>query len=74
MSIKKTVYHGKTTIELSDVGADLLYTSKSWTYGRFVVYPFSKMSNGLLNNYKNIYNQYTKYLTAYNKDVKIRGL
>ena len=74
VSIKKTVYHGKTTIELSDVGADLLYTSKSWSYGRFVVYPFSKMSNGLLNNYKNIYNQYTKYLTAYNKDVKIRGL
>ena len=74
VSIKKTVYHGKTTIELSDVGADLLYTSKNWSYGRFVVYPFSKMSNGLLNNYKGIYNQYTKYLTAYNKDVKIRGL
>ena len=74
VSIKKTVYHGKTTIELSDVGADLLYTSKNYNYGRFVVYPFSKMSNGLLSNYKGIYNQYTKYLTAYNKDVKIRGL
>ncbi len=74
VSIKKTVYHGKTTIELSDVGADLLYTSKSYNYGRFVVYPFSKMSNGLLSNYKSIYDKYTKYLTAYSKDVKIRGL
>lgn len=74
VSIKKTVYHGKTTLELSDVGADLLYTNKSYTYGRFVVYPFSKMNNNILSNYKNVYNNYTKYLTAYNKDVKIRGL
>ena len=74
VSIKKTVYHGKTTLELSDVGADLLYTSKNYSYGRFVVYPFSKMSNGLLSNYKSTYDKYTKYLTAYSKDVKIRGL
>ena len=74
VDIKKTVYHGKTTIELSNVGADLLYTNKNWSYGRFVVYPFSKMSNSILSNYKNVYKQYTKYLTAYNKDIKIRGL
>lgn len=74
VSIKKTVYHGKTTIELSDVGADLLYTNKNWSYGRFVVYPFSKMSNSILSNYKNTYDRYTKYLTAYSKEVKIRGL
>ena len=49
VSIKKTVYHGKTTLELSDVGADLLYTNKNWSYGRFVVYPFSKMSNSILS-------------------------
>ena len=74
VDIKKTVYHGKTTIELSNVGADLLYTNKNWSYGRFVVYPFSKMSNSILSNYKNVYKQYTKYLTAYNKDIQIRGL
>jgi poly-gamma-glutamate synthesis protein (capsule biosynthesis protein) len=74
VDIKKTVYHGKTTIELSNVGADLLYTNKNWSYGRFVVYPFSKMSNSILSNYKNVYKQYTKYLTAYSKDVQIRGL
>ena len=74
VSIKKTVYHGKTTLELSDVGADLLYTNKNWSYGRFVVYPFSKMSNSILSNYKSTYDRYTKYLTAYSKEVKIRGL
>ena len=74
VSIKKTVYHGKTTLELSDVGADLLYTNKNWSYGRFVVYPFSKMSNNILSNYKSTYDRYTKYLTAYSKEVKIRGL
>ena len=74
VSIKKTVYHGKTTLELSDVGADLLYTNKNWSYGRFVVYPFSKMSNNILSNYKSTYDKYTKYLTAYSKEVKVRGL
>ena len=74
VSIKKTVYHGKTTLELSDVGADLLYTNKNWSYGRFVVYPFSKMSNSILSNYKSTYDRYTKYLTAYSKEVKVRGL
>ena len=74
VDIKKTVYHGKTTLELSNVGADLLYTNKSYTYGRFVVYPFSKLNNNILSNYKSLYNQYSKYMTAYSKDVKMKGV
>jgi len=74
VDIKKTVYHGKTTIELSNVGADLLYTNKNYSYGRFVVYPFSKLNNSILSNYKSLYNQYGKYMTAYNKDVKLKGV
>ena len=74
VDITKTTYHGKTTLTLSNVGADLLYTSKSYTYGRFVVYPFSKLSNSILSNYKNYYNTYSKYVTAYNKDIKMKGV
>ena len=74
VDITKTTYHGKTTLTLSNVGADLLYTSKSYTYGRFVVYPFSKLSNSILSNYKSLYNTYSKYVTAYDKNVKMKGV
>jgi len=74
VDIKKTVYHGKTTLELSNVGADLLYTSKSYTYGRFVVYPFSKLNNNILYNYKGIYETYSKYVKAYNSNIKMKGV
>lgn len=74
VDITKTVYHGKTTLELSNVGADLLYTSKSYTYGRFVIYPFSKLNNNILSNYKKYYTDYSKYVTAYNKNIKMKGV
>jgi len=74
LDIKKEVYHGKTTITLSNPQADLLYTNKNATYGRFVIYPFSKLNNNILSNYKNLYKQYSKYVTAYNSDVKMLGV
>ncbi len=75
VDITKTIYHGKTTLSLSNVGADLLYTSKSYTYGRFVIYPFSKLNNNILSNYKNYYTNYSnKYVKAYNKDIKMKGV
>ncbi len=74
VDITKTTYHGKTTLELSNVGADLLYTNKSSTYGRFVVYPFSKLNNNILYNYKGLYSQYSNYVKAYDKNIKMKGV
>ncbi len=74
IDIEKTDYHGKVTIKLSNPQADLLYTNKNAAYGRFVVYPFNKLNNNILYNYKNYYKQYSKYVTAYNKDVKMVGV
>lgn len=72
--ITKEIYHGKTTITVSNIGADLLYTNKSKNYGRFVVYPFSKLNNNILYNYKKYYTDYSKYVTAYNKEIKMKGV
>ena len=74
VDIKKTVYHGKTTLELSNVGADLLYTSKNWTYGRFVIFPFRELNGNILSNYKGLYDKYTGYVKAYYGDIKMKGV
>lgn len=55
LDINKKVENGKTTISIDNVKTDLL-----WDYytGYYKVYPFPKLNNSLLSNYKNIYTQY----------------
>ena len=74
VDITKTTYHGKTSLALSNVGADLLYTNKNYNYGSFVVYPFSKLNNNILYNYKGLYTQYSNYVKAYDKNIKMKGV
>lgn len=71
ITIKKEVYHGKTTITIEDVVGDLIYTNKS---NKYVVYPYSKLTNNILYNYRNYYTKYGKIVTAYNDKVSMRGL
>ena len=71
MTIKKEVYHGKTTIKITDVVGDLIYTNKS---NKYVVYPYKKLTNNILYNYRSYYDKYGKIVTAYNNQVKMRGL
>lgn len=70
-NITKRIYHGKTTLKIDNVLGDLVYTNKS---EKHVVYPFSKLSNKVLNNYKDYYTKYGKYVTAYSNKVKMKGL
>lgn len=71
VTIKKRNYHGETTISFEDITGDLIYTSKS---NKHVVYPYSKLTNKILNNYKSHYTKFSKYVTAYSDKVKMRGL
>jgi len=71
VTIKKQVYHGKTTITLENIEADLIYTNKK---NKYIVYPYSKLNNNILYNYKNHYTKFSKYITAYSDKVKMRGL
>lgn len=71
VDITKTVYHGETTISFDNVVGDLIYTHKK---NKYVVYPYSKLTNNILNNYKNYYTKYGKYVTAYSDRVTMKGL
>ena len=71
VTIKKEVYHGKTTITIEDVVGDLIYTNKS---NKYVVYPYSKLTNNILYNYRNYYSKYGKIVTAYSDKVTMKGL
>ena len=70
-TIKKEVYHGKTTITIEDVMGDLIYTNKK---NKYVVYPYSKLSNNILYNYRSYYTKYGKIVTAYSDKVTMKGL
>ena len=70
-TLKKEVYHGKTKITFEDVTGDLLWTNKA---NKYVVYPYSKLNNSILSGYQNYYTKYGKIVTAYNKNVKMRGI
>lgn len=71
VTIKKEVYHGKTTITFEDVVGDLIYTNKN---NKYVVYPYSKLNNNILYNYRSYYNKYGKIVTAYSDKVTMKGL
>ena len=70
-NIVKRVYHGKTTIKIEDATAELIYTRKSEKY---VVYPYSKLTNNILYNYKSYYNTYKKILTSMSNKIKVKEI
>lgn len=66
VTIRKTVVNGNTTISLEKPTADLVYTSSN-TYpyrSNFKLYPFSKLNNTILPNYKTYYEKYMNIATG----------
>ena len=59
------------TITFEDVVGDLIYTNKS---NKYVVYPYNKLTNNILYNYRNYYSKYGKIVTAYSDKVTMRGI
>ncbi len=71
LNIKKVDYHGKTTISFDNIEGTLIYTDRNNGY---IVYPYDKLNNGILNNYKSYYTKYSKVVTAYSNQVKVKSL
>ena len=71
VDITKTEYHGKTTISFSNIQGTLLYTDRNNGY---IVYPYHKLNDSILNGYKNYYEKYSKVVKAYSNDVTVRSL
>ena len=80
LNIEKVVdkEHNTTTVTIKDIGADLNYTYKGYNNvtGRneYLVIPFSKMESKYLNNYENVYNEFSSVLKKYNDSINIEPL
>ncbi len=70
-NVVKRTYHGKTTVTVEDPMGELIYTNKS---NKFVVYPYSKLNNNILSNYKTYYDKYKKIVTSMSDKVKVKEL
>ena len=70
-NIVKRTYHGKTTVKIEDPTAEFIYTRKSENY---VVYPYSKLNNNILSNYKTHYNNFKKIVTSMSDKIKVKEL
>lgn len=72
VDITKTIIDGKITIKLSNTKADLVYTCKPNTCGKgkYKVYPYSKLNNNLLSNYKKEFKKNMDIVRKYDKTIK----
>ncbi len=58
VKINKTVNRGVSSISLTDLKAELLYTHYNSAIRDFEVYPYTQLSNTILPNYPTYYNRY----------------
>ena len=72
VTIKKTVVDGVSTITLEEPAAELVYTQKANSYygARYKLYPFSKVTNSILNNRDYYYKRYMDIATNGSKPIK----
>ena len=70
-NIVKRTYHGKTTVKIEDPTAEFIYTRKNEKY---VVYPYSKLTNNILSGYKSYYEKYKKIMTSMSDKIKVKEL
>lgn len=61
-TVTKTTNGGEVTdISISDVKADLVFTYYNY-YQNFKIYPFTKLNDSLLYDYRGVYNYYKQFL------------
>ena len=71
LDIIKEEYHGETKITFDNIEGTLLYTDRN---NGFIVYPYHKLTNNILNGYQSYYEKYKKIVTAYSDKVTVRSL
>ena len=69
IDIKKTTVDGKVSLELLNPKADLVYTCKPAICGKYKVYPYNKLTNNILPNYKNYYKKYMKIVRSLDNNI-----
>ncbi|MBQ9047836.1 MAG: CapA family protein [Solobacterium sp.] len=74
LTITKTVDKGETTIEISDVKADLVYTYYAPGYHSFKVIPFDQLDDAHLPNHEQIYEEYKAVITELDPSIAVGGV
>jgi len=73
VTIKKTVKDGEVKITLEEPGAELVYTAakgSGYYYSNFKLYPFSKLNDSILPNYKYYYDYFMNIATKGSREIK----
>lgn len=67
-----------TEITIDNIGADLNYSYRYFNKEKgkndYLVIPFSKMESKYLDNYENVYNEFSDILKSYDESIKIEPL
>jgi poly-gamma-glutamate synthesis protein (capsule biosynthesis protein) len=63
--VNKTTVNGQSTVKITNVKADLLWTYHE-NYKNFKVIPFTKLTDSQLKNHDSIYQEYKKYINTTN--------
>lgn len=58
-------------IKIQNVSADLFYVYYDADFKNFVIYPFEKLDDKILTNYKQIYKRFSNILLEYDKTIKL---
>lgn len=75
ITITKTINEDKsTTIKLSNLNNELLYTYYTKNYKDFKVIPFSQLTDEYLNNYQNIYSKYHDIVKSIDSNININPI
>lgn len=74
LKIKKTVENGQTTIDITDIGGDLVYTYRTDDFKKFKIIPFSQLDNTLLNNYQSVKEKYEAIINQNDDTVTVGNI
>ena len=74
LKITKSVIDGEVDIEISQPKADLLYTYYNNDYTTFKVYTFDELNDEILNNYEEIYQEYSSIIQELDDSIIIGGI
>lgn len=80
LEITKTVNteNNTSTIKIDNIGAEIIYTYKYYNSEKrkydYLIVPFSKMESKYLNNYKDIYDEFSGILKTFNDNITIAPL
>lgn len=74
IKISKKVINNEKSIELSQIGSELIYTKYDPGYKNFKLYFLDEVDDSILNNHEEIYNDFSSILTKEDSNIKIGGL